>query len=104
MRMGKAMPKKNFREPAGKFRHSGRIGQPPKPGRKRAVNVTVDEDVLAAAKQLGVNLSQVLEDQLRKLVQDDKNRRWQEENSDALEAHNRFIEEHGIWSKKYRSW
>ena len=98
------MKKKQFREPAEQFQHSGRIGQPPKPGRKRPVNVTVDEDVLAEAKQLGLNLSQVLEDELRKRVTEEKTRRWQEENREAFEAHNRFIEKHGIWSEKYRSW
>jgi len=97
------MKKKLFHEPAGKF-HSGRIGQPPLPGRKRAVNVTVDETVLAEAKQLGLNLSQVLEDELKKRVTEERTRRWQEENREAFEAHNQFIEKHGIWSGKYRSW
>ena len=98
------MKKKQFREPAEKFRHSGRIGQPALPGRKRAVNVTVDETVLAEAKELGLNLSQVLEDELRRRVKDEKTRRFQEEHREAIEAHNRFIEKHGIWSAKYRSW
>jgi antitoxin CcdA len=98
------MKKKQFRESAEKFRHSGRIGAPPKAGRKRAVNITVDEHVLADAKQLGLNLSQVMEDELRKRITEEKTRRWEEENREAIEAHNRFIEKHGIWSAKYRSW
>jgi antitoxin CcdA len=98
------MRKKQFREPAEKFRYSGRIGQPPLPGRKRAVNVTVDENVLAEAKQLRLNLSQVLEDELKKRVTEERTRRFQEEHREAIEAHNRFIEKHGIWSAKYRSW
>ena len=98
------MKKKQFRESPERFEHSGRIGQSPKSGRKRAVNVTVAEDVLAEAKRLKMNLSQVLEDELRKLVTEEKTRRWQEENREAIEAHNRFIEKHGIWSEKYRSW
>ena len=98
------MKTKQFREPAEKFRHSGRIGQPPLPGRKRAVNVTVDRDVLAEAKQLGLNLSQVMEEELRKRVTEERTRRWQEEHREAIEAHNRFIEKHGIFGAKYRSW
>ena len=98
------MKKKQFREPAEKFRHSGRIGQPPKSGRKRAVNVTVDEDVLAEAKQLGLNLSQVMEEELRKRVTEERTRRWQEENREAIEAHNRFIEKHGIFGEEFRNW
>ena len=97
------MKKKQFHEPAGKF-HSGRIGQPPKSGRKRAVNVTIDETVLAEAKQLGLNLSRVLEDELKKRVSEERTRRFQEEHREAFDAHNRFIEKHGIWSAKYRSW
>jgi antitoxin CcdA len=98
------MKKKQFREGPEQFRHSGRIGQPAKSARKRPVNVTVAEDLIADAKRLGINISQVLEDELRKRVTDEKTRRWQEENREAIEAHNRFIEKHGIWSEKYRSW
>ena len=104
MRMRKAMKKKQLRESPEQYRHTGRIGQSVKSGRKRAVNVTVDEDVLANAKELGLNLSQVLEDELRRRVTEQKLRRWQEENNEVFEAHNRFIEKHGIWSAKYRSW
>src|SRR5262245_33014978 len=98
------MKDRRFRESGEKFRHSGRIGQPPPAGRKRPVNVTIDENVLAEAKGLGLNLSQVLEEELRRRVRDEKTRRWQEENREAIEAHNRFIEKHGFWSAKYRSW
>ena len=98
------MKKKQFRESPERFQHGGRIGQPAKPGRKRAVNVTVAEDVLAEAKRLKMNLSQVLEDELRKRVTEEKTRRWQEENREAIDAHNRFIEKHGIFGAKSRSW
>ena len=98
------MKKKQFRESPQRFQHSGRIGQPPQPGRKRAVNVTVAEDVLADAKRLGMNISQVLEDELRKRVTEEKTRRWQEENREAIEAHNRFIEKHGIFGEEFRNW
>jgi antitoxin CcdA len=98
------MKKKRFDESSEKFRHSGHIGRPPLPSRKRAVNVTVDGNVLADAKQLGLNLSQVLEDELRKRVTEEKTRRFEEEHREAVDAHNRFIEKHGIWSAKYRSW
>jgi antitoxin CcdA len=104
MRIPVQMKKKQISESREKFRHSGRIGEPPKPGRKRAVNVTVDEHVLADAKRFRLNLSKVLEDELRKRVTEEKTRRWQEEHKDAVDGHNRFIEKHGIWSEKYRSW
>ena len=40
-----------------------------KPGRKRAANVSIDEDILAAAKAMNINLSQTLEEELRRRVQ-----------------------------------
>ena len=98
------MKKKQFRESPERFRHTGRIGRPPAPGRKRAVNVTVDEEVLSTAKQLGLNLSQVLEDELRRRVTEEKTRRWEEENRETLEAHNRFIEKYGIFGEEFRNW
>jgi antitoxin CcdA len=89
-----------FKEPPHPFRR--RDGKPAR--RKRSLNVSVDEDIVREAKAMGLNLSQILEDELRRQVREEKIRRFQEEHKEAIEAHNRFIEEHGIWSKKYRSW
>ena len=102
--------KKHFSERAKPYRSKPkeqeppRIGAPPKPGRKRALNVAIDENVLADAKAQGINFSQALEETLRERVRAEKIRRWQEESREAIEAHNRFIEKYGIWSKKYRAW
>jgi antitoxin CcdA len=95
---------KRFDDPAKPFRHSGRIGPGPKPGPKRAVNVSVDAEILAQAKRQGINLSAALEGELRRLTEEERIKRFQEEHREAFESYNRFIEEHGIWSEKYRSW
>jgi antitoxin CcdA len=95
---------REFDESGRPYRHSGHIGPGPKPGRKRAVNLSIDEEILAAAKAQGINLSQTLEDELRKRTQEAREAKWREENHEAMESHNRFIEKHGIWSEKYRSW
>jgi antitoxin CcdA len=95
---------KSFDEGAKPFRHSAHIGPGPKPGPKRAVNLSIDAEILTAAKAQGINLSQALEDELRKRTQESREAKWQEENREALESYNRFIAEHGIWSKKYRRW
>lgn len=86
------------------YRHKNRLGGGPRPGTKRAVNVSVDSDILAAAKEQGINLSQTLEDELRKLTSEARARKWAEENREAIESYNRFIAKHGIWSEKYRKW
>jgi antitoxin CcdA len=102
--------KKQFSEQAKPYRSKSkaqerpRIGMPPKPGRKRAVNVAIDENILSEARAQGINLSQLLEDNLRDRVRAEKVKCWQEESREAIKSYNRFIAEHGIWSKKYRSW
>ena len=100
--------KKGFRDPAKPFRRGvevriEHIGQR-RPARKRAANLSIDEDILAAAKKMKINLSQTLEDALRKRVQAERDRQFQEEHREAIESHNRFIEKHGIWSEKFRRW
>jgi antitoxin CcdA len=76
----------------------------PKRARKRAANVTVDADILAEAKAMKINLSQTLEDELRRRIREEKARRFFEENREAFDSYNRFIAEHGIWSEKFRTW
>jgi antitoxin CcdA len=96
--------KKQIDDPPRSFRHGDSAGSKRKPGSKRAVNLSIDADILAAAKQQGINLSRALEEELRKRTQEQKIRRFKEESREAVESYNRFIEEHGIWSEKYRSW
>src|ERR1700720_4463897 len=72
--------------------------------RKRAVNLSVDGELLEDARTQGLNLSQAFEDLLRERLKEQRIRRFEEENREAFENHNRFIEKHGIWSKKYRAW
>ena len=91
-------------ENSGDNRDKERIGPGPKPGPKRAVNVSIDAEILGLAKEQKINLSQALEDELRKRTKESREAKWREENREAIESHNRFIEKHGIWSKKYRSW
>jgi antitoxin CcdA len=96
--------KKQMDDPPRPFRHSARIGQGGKSGPKRAVNVTIDAEILATAKRQGINLSAALEGELRRLTQQERIKHFQEETREAAESYNRFIEEHGIWSEKYRAW
>jgi antitoxin CcdA len=99
------MPKR-FEDPAKPFegteppRRHGHIGQGPKPGPKRAVNLSVDADLLRVAKEIGINLSQTLEDALRTRTQDERNRRWQEENRDTVESYNSLIERAGVFGEE----
>lgn len=88
--------KKGFSDPSRRFDGA--------PKQKRAVNLSIDAEILDVAKEMNINLSLALEDELRKRTQDERVRRFQEEHREAFEARNRFIDKHGIWSKKYRKW
>jgi antitoxin CcdA len=34
----------------------------------------------------------------------ERSRRWARENAASIEAHNRFVEEHGAFGAEWRSW
>jgi antitoxin CcdA len=65
---------------------------------KKAVNLSINGDLLARARELGVNLSGEMEARLEEVVGKAARERWQEENREAIDAHNRRIEKYGIWS------
>jgi antitoxin CcdA len=69
---------------------------------KKAVNVSINSDLLRQARELKINLSKTLETQLEQVLREERARRWQEENREAIEAHNRFVEKHGVFSDRLR--
>lgn len=69
---------------------------------KKAVNLSVDAELLARAKEMKINLSATLEEVLRERSREEERRRWKEENKEAIEAFNRRIERDGIWSDGLR--
>jgi antitoxin CcdA len=77
------------------FRHNGHIGPGPKPGPKRAVNVSVDAEILKVAKEMRLNLSQALEEALRELTEKERDRRFYEENKAFFDYHNELVEKYG---------
>ena len=69
---------------------------------KRATNVTVNADLLAQARQCGVNLSQTLEDALKTRIAVERRRKWLEDNREAIEDYNTHFEKYGLWSDGLR--
>jgi antitoxin CcdA len=65
---------------------------------KKAVNLTVNSDLLRQAREMKINLSQSLEAKLEQLLREERARRWQEENREAIEAHNRYVEKYGVFN------
>jgi antitoxin CcdA len=91
-------------DPQKPFRHRGRIGPGPRPGPKRPVNLSVDAEILAAAKAQGLNLSQVLEEELRKRTQAAREAKWREENKGFIESYNAYIDRNGVFGEEFQDW
>ena len=70
--------------------------------RRKATNVSLDSELLDAAKALGVNVSRACERGLAEQVAEMQSKQWLEENKEALESSNKFIEAHGIPLEQYR--
>ena len=69
---------------------------------RRPVNVSLSADVVAEAKELGINLSKACETGLAAEVKRERERRWKEENREAIESWNRWLEKNGLPLAKYR--
>lgn len=70
---------------------------------KKAANLSIRADLLEEARAYKINLSQTLETALQAEVKKEKERRWLEENRDAIAAYGRFVEKHGLLSDRYRN-
>lgn len=75
---------------------AGMKHDPIAPRKRKPVNLSLDTGIVAAAREAGVNLSQVSEEAIRRATKAEQERRWKEENRDWIEAHNRWIEENGL--------
>ncbi|MDX9995001.1 MAG: type II toxin-antitoxin system CcdA family antitoxin [Rhodocyclaceae bacterium] len=69
---------------------------------KKSANLSIRTDLLEEARAYKINLSQTLEAALQVELKKEKERRWLEENRAAIEAYNREIAEHGLWSDGLR--
>ncbi len=69
---------------------------------KKSTNVTINSDLLRQAKELGINMSQTLEERLAEVVREKKRQKWLEENGEALDEYGRFLEEKGLFSDSVR--
>lgn len=72
------------------------------PSRKKAVNLSIDAELLAEAKQAGINMSEALERTLANELKHDRWEKWRRENRAAIESHNEFVRKHGLLSDEWR--
>jgi antitoxin CcdA len=71
-------------------------------GAKRAVNLSLDSDLLDEAKSYGLNLSRTVEAKLAEALREERGRRWKEENAEAIKYWNEELERNGLWSDGLR--
>jgi antitoxin CcdA len=69
---------------------------------KRPTNLSVNADLLRQARELNINLSQALEERLIERILTERQRRWLDENKDAIEDYNRRAELEGVFSDDLR--
>ena len=70
---------------------------------KKATNLSVNSDLLKRSKALDINLSATLEQALKEKLAKVEAKKWLEENKNAINAYNDFVEEHGCFSDEYRT-
>ena len=69
---------------------------------KRPTNVSVNADLLLKAKALDINLSATLEAALAAEVKRRRAEQWLKDNKPSLDAYNKFVEKHGVFSDGLR--
>ena len=69
---------------------------------KKAANLSLNSDLLAQAKAFNINISATVEKSLAEEVRKRKEIAWLEDNKAAIEEYNQRIEQHGLFSGKYR--
>ena len=67
------------------------------------VNLTLDSKIANEARDLGLNMSRLAEAAIADAARIERNIRWREDNSEALDAYSVEVETNGLPLAKYRS-
>jgi antitoxin CcdA len=70
---------------------------------RKSTNVTLPPEVLARAKELGINLSRASERGVREEILETEARGWGEDNAELVAAYTTMIERDGLPLAKYRA-
>lgn len=69
---------------------------------KRPANLSINADLLAKARDLKINLSATLEQALVEVLRQRQREQWLAENQAAIDAYNRQVVGHGVFSDGLR--
>ncbi len=65
--------------------------------RKRRTNLTLNEDLVRAAKEMDLNMSEIAEGALLQAVRERAKKHWEAENAEAIRANNDRVAKHGTF-------
>lgn len=86
------------RRPRRKAPKSPSAPRPP----KAPTNLSLRVDLVARAKALGLNLSNVVDSSLELAIVAAEQARWLAENEKAIDYYNAFVGEHGLFGEEFR--
>jgi antitoxin CcdA len=69
---------------------------------RRPTNISLPADLIEEAKRLDINISQACQQGLEQQVSKSRAERWIEENREAIESSNAWVEKHGLPLARYR--
>lgn len=69
---------------------------------RRATNVSLRSDLIEDARRLNINISQACERGLEEQVKRSLREAWIEENREAIDFWNRYVDEQGLPLAEYR--
>ena len=72
-------------------------------GIRTKVNLSLDPDLTAEARALGLNMSRIAENALATAIKEARNRAWVEQNRAALDAYAAEVERDGLPLTRFRS-
>lgn len=64
--------------------------------KRKSTNLSIEGSVLAEARELGINVSRAAEKGLLLEIKAERERRWREENAEAIQCSNDYVERNGL--------
>ena len=69
---------------------------------KKAVNLSINSDLLTKTRTLKINLSAEFEQTLENKLARAEAKKWATENKAAIKVYNQFVDEHGCFGDEHR--
>lgn len=78
--------------------------RPDKPGTagRAPLNLTLRKEIVARARALDLNISEIADVALEEAVREAEHARWLDENKEAIEYYNQWVQKHGVFGMSWR--